>query len=137
MNEYWVRYNCHPKDLNVRDCIVRAVATALNEDYLEVRKELNHTKKELGYSSYKDKMFLYDYLKDYPRILFKSEKGKPRCKVTDFCNTHLKGTYILSLRGHATCCVNGKVYDTWDCTYLTVYTAWKISDEGVKIRYEL
>lgn len=124
----FVKYNAHPKGLNVKDCVVRSVCTAFKRDYLETRKELNHVAKEMGYSSYKDREFLYDYLKGYERLIFKGVTGKPRDKVADFLRDHPKGTYIVSVRHHVTTVIDGFLYDTWDCGYLTVYTAWKIRE---------
>ena len=120
-------YNAHPKGLNTNDCVVRAIATAFNKDYLECRRELNRKKRELGYSSYKDSKFLYDYLKGYPRLIFKAVKGEPRIKGSDFTKLHPKGTYILKMAGHITACVDSVILDTWDCTYRSVYTAWEIT----------
>ena len=119
-------FNVHPKGIKTSDCVVRAIATATDTDYLECRRELNQKKRELGYSSYKDTKFLYDYLKSYPRLIFKAIKGEPRVKGSDFTKLHPKGTYILKMAGHVTTCVDGVILDTWDCTYRSVYTAWEI-----------
>ena len=51
----FIKFNAHPKGLSVKDCVVRAVSTAFKKDYLEVRRDLNRAKRELGYSSYKDR----------------------------------------------------------------------------------
>ena len=119
-------FNAHPKGIKTSDCVVRAITTATDTDYLECRRELNRKKRELGYSSYKDTKFLYDYLKSYPRLIFKAIKGEPRVKGDDFKKLHPKGTYILKMAGHVTTCVDGVILDTWDCTYRSVYTAWEI-----------
>lgn len=124
----FIKFNAHPKGLSVKDCVVRAVSTAFKKDYLEVRRELNRAKRELGYSSYKDRKFLYDYLNKYERLLFKGVTGQERTKVHDFLKEHPTGTYIVSVRGHVTTVIDGFLYDTWDCGYLTVYTAWKIRE---------
>lgn len=120
-------HNAHPKGIKTTDCVVRAISTAFNQDYLECRRELNQAKRELGYSSYKDTKFLYDYLKDNPRLIFKPVKGEPRIKGSDFTELHPKGTYILKMAGHITACIDGVILDTWDCTYRSVYTAWEIT----------
>jgi hypothetical protein len=120
-------FNAHPKGIKTSDCVVRAIATATNTEYLECRRELNRKKRELGYSSYKDTKFLYDYLKDYPRLIFKAVKGELRIKGSDFTELHPKGTYILKMAGHIVACVDGVILDTWDCTYRSVYTAWEIT----------
>ena len=118
--------NPHPQGKNVGDCVVRAISTTMNKDYLECRRALNQAKRELGHASYKDTKFLYDYLKAYPRLIFKAIKGEPRIKGSDFCELHPKGTYILKMAGHITACIDGVILDTWDCSYRSVYTAWEI-----------
>jgi hypothetical protein len=120
-------FNAHPKGLKTSDCVVRAISTATNSDYLECRRVLNRKKRELGYPSYKDTKFLYEYLKEYPRLIFKAVKGEPRIKGSDFTRLHPKGTYILKMAGHITVCVDGVILDTWDSTYRSVYTAWEIT----------
>ncbi len=120
-------FNAHPKGIKTGDCTVRAIATATNTDYLECRRELNRKRKELGHSSYKDTKFLYDYLKGYPRLIFKTVKGEPRIKGTDFTELHPKGKYVLKMAGHVVACIDGVILDTWDCSYRSVYTAWEIT----------
>ena len=90
-------YNAHPKGLKTTDCVVRAIATATNSDYMETRNVLNRKKRELGYTSYKETKFLYDYFKGYPRLIFKPVKGEPRIKGSDFTELHSRGTYILKI----------------------------------------
>lgn len=124
MYEY---YNRHPKGLKTTDCVVRAISTALDTDYLETRKELNRLSREWGFKSYKDNKFLLKYFANYERTTFQAEKGKPRLKGQDFAQKFSKGTYILKMAGHIVCCINGVIYDTWDCSYRTVYASWKIN----------
>jgi hypothetical protein len=119
-------FNAHPKGIKTDDCVVRAIASATNKDYLEVRRGLNQKKREWGFTSYKDTKFLYKYFEGYPRLIFKAIKGEPRVKGSDFTMLHPKGTYILKMTGHVTVCINGVIIDTWDCFYLSVYTAWEI-----------
>ena len=120
-------FNAHPKEIKTSDCVVRAIATATNKDYLECRRELNQQKRELGFTSYKDTKFLYKYLEKQPRLIFKAIKGEPRIKGSDFTELHPKGTYILKMAGHVSACIDGVILDTWDCSYRSVYTAWEIT----------
>lgn len=119
-------YNRHPKGLRVEDCVVRAVSTAFNAGYMETRRDLNRIKKALGFNSYKDHDFLYEYLKDYERLIFKAVRGQKRLKLDCFAKEHPTGTYIVAVRKHVVAVVDGVILDTWDSSYLTVYTAWKI-----------
>jgi len=116
-------YYPHPKRSKTSDCVVHAIPTATSTDYLECRKELNRKKNELGCLSYKDTKFLYDYFKGYPRLIFKSIKGEPRNKGTDFTVIHPPGTYILKLLENVVTFIVGVILDTWDCSYLSVYNA--------------
>ena len=43
-----------------------------------------------------------------------------------FCESYKKGRYILNMAGHWSCCVDGVIYDTWDCSEKCVYTAYKV-----------
>ena len=118
--------NPHPKGIKTTDCVVRAIALALDNDYLETRRELNRLKRELGFDRYKENKFVYKYLEDYERIIIRAEKGKPRVKGYDFIELYPKGTYIVSMAGHLSVIEDGVLYDLWDCRYRSVYTAWKV-----------
>ncbi|MGI6771680.1 MAG: hypothetical protein ACOX5Y_04655 [Acholeplasmataceae bacterium] len=123
----YIKFNNHPKGLNTSDCVVRAISKAFDNDYLETRRELNRLKRELGFQSYKDTKFLYKHLEDYERIILKAVRGEPRIKGYDFTEMYPKGTYILKMAGHISVMIDGVIYDTWDCRYRTVYTAWKVN----------
>ena len=75
--------NPHPKGLHTTDCVVRAVSLAFDKDYLEARRELNLSKRELGFGSYKETKFIYKYLENFDRIVLKVPKAVPRVKVDD------------------------------------------------------
>lgn len=118
--------NPHPKGLHTTDCVVRAVSLAFDKNYLEARRELNRSKKELGFGSYKETKFIYKYLEDFDRIVLKVPKSVPRVKVDDFAKFFKERTYIVKLAKHIVCIKDGKLLDTWDSSYRSVYTAWKI-----------
>jgi hypothetical protein len=121
-------YNAHPNGLKVKDCVVRAVCTAFEKDYMETRRELNRAKTELGFDSYKDHDFLRIWLEKlgYETIKFKAHEGKAREKLWEFLDGHKEGTYIVKVRSHISCIKNGELLDTWDCGYLTIYGAWRV-----------
>ena len=122
-------YNAHPKGIKTTDCVVRAISTAMNKDYMECRRELNQFKREWKFASYKDTECLYKYFENRPRLIFKAIKGQPRIKGTDFTELYPRGTFVLKMTGHITVCKDGVILDTWDCTYRSVYTAWKIEQK--------
>jgi len=72
-------YNAHPNGLTVKDCVVRAVCTAFDKDYIETRRNLNRAKAELGFDSYRgDHDFLRAWFEKlgYETIKFKAYGGE-------------------------------------------------------------
>lgn len=63
---------------------------------------------------------------EYKKLSFPAEKGKPRMNGKRFSQEFSKGSYILNMARHLSCCVDGIIYDTWDCSDKCVYTAWKV-----------
>lgn len=120
-------YNAHPKGIKTGDCVVRALTVGLSKDYNDLRRELNQKKREWGFDSYKSSKFLLKYLEGYPRYVYKAIKGEKRIKGNDFAELHPEGTYILSMAGHVSVCMDGVIFDTWDCTYRSVYAAWEVT----------
>ena len=124
----FIEYNRHPQQKRVGDCVVRAISTAFNKDYLETRKDLLKEAKALKFKHYSDHDFLAKYMSKcgFRKISFPAVKGEERMKLCEFANEFDKGTYITSLSGHAVAVVDGCALDIWDSTYLTVYTAWEV-----------
>lgn len=122
----FIEKNIHPQGKIVGDCVVRAYALALNKDYMEARKELNRLKRKLNFRSYKDRSFLKELYKNYEKLSFPAQKGYSRMNGFTFMLDYPKGTYILNMARHHTVCIDGNIYDTWDCTDKCVYNAWRI-----------
>ena len=125
-------FNAHPKGLSVGDCVKRAITLAAQMDYMEVQRELNRYKKVTGAKSFNSGYNPHKYVENVlhgVKLSFPAEKGKPRMNGQRFCESYKKGRYILNMAGHWSCCVDGVIYDTWDCSLKTVYTAYKIVPE--------
>lgn len=125
-------YNAHPKGLRVNDCVKRAIAKATDMDYMEVSRELNRYKKITGAKAYNSDRNCFKYVENVlkaKKLSFPAEKGKSRMNGIMFCATHPKGRYILNMAGHWSCCVDGVIYDTWDCSEKCVYTAYEIIND--------
>lgn len=41
-------------------------------------------------------------------------KDEIRITVGEFVDTHPQGTYLITMRGHITCAIDGCIYDTFD-----------------------
>lgn len=125
-------YNPHPQQKIVGDCVKRALTKASGKTYQEVSNELNRIKREKGASSYASNPVWRAYVENNLKgisMSFPAEKGKPRMNGRRFCEAYPKGVYILRMAKHLSCCVDGIIYDTWDCLECCVYGAYEIPQE--------
>ena len=119
--------NKYFKAADVGDCVCRAIANAIGEDYKELYDEINKRCKETKLpkrrrtksSSARDGV----YRKTYDKLL--KDMGwvwTPTMLVGKGCKVHLKedelpkGTLIVKVSKHLTCVKDGVLYDTYDCS---------------------
>lgn len=121
-------YNPHPKGKLVPDCVKRAICKTTGIDYMEVQRNLNRLKRELGAEEFNDKRVLDEFIKrnQFLILSFPAKKGQPRMNGERFCKAYPKGSYILQMAGHWSSCVDGVIYDTWDCSEKCVYRAFLV-----------
>ena len=120
MNTF-VNFNANPKNKLGCDCVVRAISTAMSEDWITVYRELCDLGAEL-YDMPFNKDVFGEYLKRKGWIWHpcKSENGK-RPKV---CNFDKANNAILRVANHLVYVSNHEYYDTWDCGNKSVYGYW-------------
>lgn len=126
----YVYLNLNPKGKLTGDCVKRAISKAANMDYMEVSRELNRYKKVTGAKSFNSDYNPHKYVENVlkgEKLSFPAVKGQKRMNGERFCEAFPKGSYILNMAGHWSCCVGGIIYDTWDCSEKCVYTAYKIN----------
>ena len=122
--------NLHPQGKRVGDCVKRAIAKATGKDYKEVSLGLNRHKKITGAKTFNSDYNWLSYIENVcggTKMSFPAVKGQKRMNGERFCKAYPKGSYVLQMAGHLTACVDGVIYDTWDCSEKCVYRAWKIS----------
>lgn len=136
MNTQYKYYNAHPEGKRVGDCVKRAISLVANMDYHQVQLELNRYKKVTGAKTYNSDYNPHKYCEDIlkmKKLSFPAQKGIARMSGRSFANSYPKGRYILNMAGHWTACVDGVIYDTWDCRDKCVYTAYELrSEEDLK-----
>ena len=113
-------YNANPKGNYVNDCVVRAISTAENKTWNETYKELSEIAKDNGIL-WDDINFVEPFLDSrYKRVCTKNKF------VGEFVDENPKGIYLITMRGHITCCINGVIYDTFDCRNRIMWCAWEV-----------
>lgn len=135
-------YNAHPKGLSVGDCVKRAITVAAQMDYMEVQRELNRYKKVTGAKAFNTDYNPHKYVENVlhgKKLSFPATKGQPRMNGARFCEAYPKGRFILNMAGHWSCCIDGIIIDTWDCSEKCVYTAYDLTPAKPlgKMRYKV
>lgn len=121
--------NVNPKGKLVRDCVKRAITKATGKSYEEVSLELNRYKKITKCEKFNDNKNWKAYVENVlngKKLSFPAIAGEPRMNGYEFCKKYNKGIYILRMSKHLSVCIDGVVYDTWDCREKCVYNAWEI-----------
>lgn len=109
----WIKRNENPINNRVGDCVVRAISTALNQEWEKTYTEL--CVQGLMFCDLPSSNAVWaSYLayKGYKRYAIPNACN---CyTVEDFCREHPKGTFILGTGSHALVVIDGNHIDTWD-----------------------
>lgn len=113
-------YNANPRGNFVNDCTIRAISLAEGKTWDETYMELSDIAQRNG-------IILDDVNFIEPLLDFRYKRECPREKfVGEFVEEHPKGTYLLTMKGHISCCINGCLYDSFDCRDRVMWCAWKV-----------
>ena len=123
-------YNPHSKGLKTDDCVKRAIHVCTGYNIAQVSRQLNAFKKVTGAKRFNSDHNPHHFVED----VLNAEKIISENKITaaEFCKKHSDGRFILDMNEHWSACVNGIIYDTWDCSNETVNFAYEITSEGFK-----
>ena len=109
----WMCRNENPANARVGDCVVRAISTALGQDWVKTYAEL--CVQGLMFCDLPSSNAVWgSYLahKGYKRFAIPNDCN---CyTVENFCKDHPNGTYILGTGTHALTVISGNYYDVWD-----------------------
>lgn len=107
-------YNPNPKGNRVGDCVVRAVAKALSMLWEDAYVELSIQGYLMG-DLLSSNAVWGAYLKGKGFEREAVSNDCPNCyTLSDFCDEHRKGTYVIGTGAHAVCVIDGVIYDAWD-----------------------
>ena len=113
-------YNANARGKFHNDCTVRAISLAEGKTWDETYEELSIIAQHNGIIL-DDVNFIEPLLDSrYNRMCF-DEKY-----VGEFAKEHPEGTFLITMNGHITVCVDGVVYDTFDCRDRVMWCAWEV-----------
>lgn len=105
-------YNLNPFKRNVGDCVIRAIAKATgkswDETYIALMVE-GLLLKDMPTANHVWGSYLRQ--QGFKRYLVPDVENYT---VSDFCDEHPDGTFILAISGHVVCVQDGTIYDSWD-----------------------
>lgn len=113
-------YNANSKGNFVNDCTIRAISIAEGKTWDETYEELSKIAQRNGIIL--DDVNFVEPLLDsrYDRVCYKD------LTVGDFAENNPKGVYLITMNGHITCCIDGTIYDTFDCRDRIMKCAWEV-----------
>lgn len=120
----FIYYNANPLGRRVNDCTVRAISLATDRTWDEAYEELSKYAQEQAIMP-DEVTYIDEYLeKRYIKIC--GCKDNYRISVGDFVEQNPIGTYLITMNGHITCCIDGYIYDTFDPSDRLVWGAYKV-----------
>lgn len=118
----FILQNNNPKKRkDASDCVIQALATALDTTWEDINDTLHDISCQLyvAPTSMVAVKFLLSDKQQIPAI-FNHKRITPKT----MCN--FKGTFILQLANHLTCVKDGHYYDKFDCGNKCAYRIWVI-----------
>lgn len=110
----WIKLNANPRKKRVGDCVIRAIAIATNQSWLDVYDDLFlYGREEYDMMSSNDVwgLMLYD-MGFEPFVL---PDACPECvTVREFARMFPVGRYIVGTGDHAVAVIDGNWIDTFD-----------------------
>ncbi|MBR5271067.1 MAG: hypothetical protein IKV64_02670 [Clostridia bacterium] len=125
----FIKYNANPAHNRIGDCTVRAISTALNQQWEKTYLELciqGLIMFDLPNADYVWGQYLKN--KGFKRNILPCDNGI--CiTVEQFCYEHPNGIYLLCPKNHIIAVINGKFYDTWNSGQEILNYYWKREED--------
>lgn len=114
-------YNANPYGNNISDCVIRSLSVLTDRSWRDVYNELSDLAGDIGLMF--DRVeFVEDYLDSrYPRECHFSKT------IREFAREYPYGRYAVTMNGHITAIINGKIIDSFDPSDRIMRCAWRIS----------
>ena len=110
----YVYWNNNPQGIHIGDCVVRAIAAALDKTWERIYIDL--CVEGFAFADMPNSNAVWDsYLKNkgYKRYIIPDTC--PNCyTIAQFAADHPRGPYIVATGTHVVCVKNGTILDNWD-----------------------
>lgn len=122
----WIRCNPNPGRKEVPDCVIRAIAIATGDSWLNVYDAICETgREEFNMPSANAVWGKYLYRLGFEPFLLPD--ACPTCvTVKAFCKMYPHGTYIIGTGSHAVAVIDGDYFDSWDSGQETPSYFWRV-----------
>lgn len=123
-------YNNHPRKLFVDDCTKRSISLATGIPYMDVQKGMNQHKKVTGVKRFYNNPNPRSYMENvlgYKRVRLPQRSDGTHITVEEFARSNPQGRFVVSIPEHWTACIDGVIYDTWDCSQEIVLSYYKVT----------
>lgn len=119
----YIYYNANPYGRRINDCTVRAISLATSQSWDDTYEELSNFARVQG-TMFDDVAYIDSYLDiKFDKIY---EELRNKITVKDFVKMNSYGTYLITMRDHITCCINGIIYDTFNPSDRLVWGIYKV-----------
>lgn len=110
----WIYFNNNPISYRVEDCTVRALSKALNISWDEAHKELSEASRLMGTMMH-DNSVIGAVLRQNGFYRYVISNICSDCyTISDFCEDHPRGTYVLGTGTHVVAAKDGDWFDSWN-----------------------
>ena len=117
-------YNANPLGRKVNDCTVRAISLATERSWDETYEELSKFAQAQAIML-DETAYIDEYLeRKFEKIC--GCKGNVKITVGDFVEKNPVGTYLITMNGHITCCIDGCIYDTFNPKDRIIWGIYKV-----------
>lgn len=118
-------FNANPRNKHTTDCVVRAICTALEQDYETTVRELTELYLKTGYDASEKRCYgKYLELKGWKKQPQPRKANNTKYTGEEFCKI-FHGTCVAHIGGHHLVCIKDKkVLDIWDSTEGCIGNYW-------------
>lgn len=118
-------YNANPRGRNVNDCTVRAISLATKQTWDATFEELSKFAQAQAIMP-DEVLYIDEFLERRFVKVCGCKNDNKQITVGEFVDRNRFGTYLITMNGHITCCINGVIYDTFDPSSYYVWDAYKV-----------